>query len=312
VSAALFYCLLAGWGVPAQRTFFMLATVAAAAWLRVGTRPTSTLALAALVVCLLDPWAVIAPGFWLSFGAVAAILMVVSGRGGTGRRGWQARLREAGRVQVAVTLALLPLTAALFQQIAVVSIIANVVAIPLVSLLITPLTLLGGLFVLLPEPFASLAVPCLSLAHALLAALHAFLGVLTVPAWASVALPAPPWWALMLALAGVAWLLAPPGLPLSWAGVVWLLPMLLWPPQRPGPGELWVTALDLGQGTAVLVETESHAWLYDTGPRYSDAADAGGRIVLPYLRWRGINALDLMVVLHLDSDHSGGAASILA
>jgi competence protein ComEC len=137
VIAALGYCLLAGWGVPAQRTFFMLGTVAAALWLRLGTRPLTTLALAAVVVCLLDPWAVIAPGFWLSFGAVAAIMFTVGGRPRPRERRWRARLAEAGRIQVAVTLALAPLTVVLFQQIALVSILANVVAIPLVSLLVT-------------------------------------------------------------------------------------------------------------------------------------------------------------------------------
>jgi competence protein ComEC len=145
----------------------------------------------------------------------------------------------------------------------------------------------------------------------LLVALHAFLTVLAAPSWASLALPAPPVWALALALAGVAWLLAPPGWPLRWAGATWLLPMLLWPAARPAAGDLWVTALDVGQGMAVLVESKSHALLYDTGPRFSGSADAGGRIVLPYLRWRGIEALDLLVVSHLDSDHSGGARSVL-
>ena len=311
VMAALGYCLLAGWGVPAQRTFFMLFTVAAAAWLRVGTRPLSTLALAVAAVCLLDPWAVIAPGFWLSFGAVAAIMFTVAGRLGVRDRGWRARLREAARVQVAVTLALLPLTAALFQQISLVSIAANAVAIPVVSLLVTPLALIAGLFVVLPDPLAALAGPCLAIAHTLLVALHAFVSALALPSWASLPLAAPPWWTLALALAGVAWLLAPPGWPLRWAGAVWLLPMLLWPPARPGDGELWVTALDVGQGSAVLVESKTHTLLYDTGPRFSGAADAGGRIVAPYLRWRGIEAIDLLVVSHLDSDHSGGAASIL-
>jgi competence protein ComEC len=180
-----------------------------------------------------------------------------------------------------------------------------------VSLLVTPLALVAGLLVALPDPLASLAVPCLALGHALLLALHAFLTVLAAPTWASLPLPAQPWWALALALAGVAWLLAPPGWPLRWAAAVWLLPMLLWPAARPGDGELWVTALDVGQGTAVLVESSSYTLLYDTGPRFSGAADAGGRIVLPYLRWRGIDAIDLLVVSHLDSDHSGGAASIL-
>jgi competence protein ComEC len=212
---------------------------------------------------------------------------------------------------VAVTLALLPLTEALFQQIAVLSIAANALAIPLVSLLVTPLALVAGLFVLLPNPLASLAVPCLAVAHSLLVALHAYLAVLTIPPWASLPLPAPPWWSLALALAGVAWLLAPPGWPLRWAGVAWLLPMLVWPAARPGDGELWVTALDVGQGTAVLVESAGHTLLYDTGPRFSGRADAGARIVLPYLRWRGIETIDLLVVSHLDADHSGGASSIL-
>ena len=311
VLVALAYCLLAGWGVPARRTFFMLLVVAAAAWLRVGTRPFSTLAVAAATVCLLDPWAVTAPGFWLSFGAVAAIMLTVVGRPNAPATTWPARLREAGRVQLAVTLALVPLTAALFQQISVVSIAANAVAIPLVSLVVTPLALLAGLLVSLPDMAAAAAAPVLSLANALLAALHAYLGVLTVPPWASVSLAAPPWWTLLLALAGVAWLLAPPGWPLRWTGTVWLLPLLLWPPERPAEGELWVTALDVGQGASVLVESRGFALLYDAGPRFSGSADAGGRIVLPYLRWRGIDALDLLVVSHLDSDHSGGAASIL-
>jgi competence protein ComEC len=311
VLAALGYCLLAGWGVPAQRTFFMLMTVAVAAWLRMAARPFATLSLAAAVVCLLDPWAVTAPGFWLSFGAVAAIMLTVTGRPGARERGWRARLREAGRVQAAVTLGLLPLTAALFQQISLVSIAANAVAIPLVSLVVTPLALIAGLLVTLPEPLSSLAAPCLALAHLLLSALHAFLTVVAAPAWASLSLPAPPWWAVTLALAGVAWLLAAPGWPLRWAGAAWLLPMLAWPAARPADGELWVTALDVGQGTAVLVESRTHALLYDTGPRFSGATDAGGRIVLPYLRWRGIEALDLLVVSHLDSDHSGGARSVL-
>jgi competence protein ComEC len=311
VVAALAYCLLAGWGVPAQRTFFMLLTVAAAMWLRAGARPATTLALAAAVVCLLDPWAVIAPGFWLSFGAVAAIFLTVSWRPGAVEPGWRARLREAGRVQLAVTLALLPLTAALFQQVSVVAIVANAVAIPVVSLAVTPLALVAGLAVMLPEPLASIAVPCLAVAHWLLVALHQFLSVLTIPAWASVPLPAVPWWTVALALAGVLWLLSPPGWPLRWVGTIWLAPMLIWPAPRPGDGELWVTALDVGQGSAILVEATERTLLYDSGPRYSSTADAGGRIVLPFLRWRGIGAIDLMVVSHLDSDHSGGAASIL-
>jgi competence protein ComEC len=129
--------------------------------------------------------------------------------------------------------------------------------------------------------------------------------------WASLAIAAPPWWSVGLAVPAVFWLLAPPGWPLRWTALVWLMPMFVWPPARPAPGELWVTAIDIGQGMSLLVESVDNALLYDTGPRYSAEADAGARVIAPYLRWRGIERLDLLVVSHLDSDHSGGTASLL-
>jgi competence protein ComEC len=309
MTAALGYCLLAGWGVPAQRTFFMLTVVAAALLLRLPMTPSVTLALAAALVTLIDPWASAAPGFWLSFGAVAAILLAM--RGQRAPQGWRQRLWVAAQVQLAVTIALVPLTIALFQQVSVVSPLANAVAIPVVSLVVTPLSLLGGLFVLLPAPFDSIAVPCLAIGHALFGALAAALQWAAGFPWAAVALPAPPPWALIFALAGVLWLLTPRGWPQRWLGAVWLLPLVLWPGPRPGNDEIWVTALDVGQGSAVLLETRTAAVLYDTGPRYTAQADAGGRVILPYLRWRGLQSLDLLVVSHLDSDHSGGTASVL-
>lgn len=312
VAAALAYCLLAGWGVPAQRTFFMLSTVAVALVARRGLGPATTLAAAAAVVCALDPWAVIAPGFWLSFGAVAAIFLVMHGRAALRvEQGWGTRSVEAARMQLAVTLALVPLTIVLFRQVSVVSPLANAVAIPVVSLAVTPLALIGAAVVLLPEPLASFAVPSFALAHWLFDMLAAALRALVALPWASVPIAAPPTWALLLAVGGVSWLLAPPGWPLRWVGAIWLLPLFAWPAPRPGEGELWVTALDVGQGMAVLVETRDAVLLYDTGPRYTTAADAGERVILPYLRWRGIGRLDALVVSHLDSDHSGGAPSIL-
>lgn len=309
VLAAWTYCMLAGWGIPAQRTFFMLATVALATLVRLGTRRILTLALAAAVVTLLDPWAVLAAGFWLSFGAVAAIFLAVGGRPRLAA-GWAGRLREAARLQLAVTIALVPMTAALFQQVALVSPLANAVAIPIVSLLVTPLALFASLLVALPEPFPLAGGALLAVANALLAWLVELLRwSLQWPA-ASIALAAPPAWATVLAVVASAWLLAPPGWPARWAGTVWLLPLFAWPPQRPGPGEVWVTALDVGQGMAVVVETAEHVLVYDTGPRYSPQADAGSRILVPYLRSRGVDRIDLLVVSHLDSDHSGGARAL--
>jgi competence protein ComEC len=308
--AAWAYCLLAGWGVPAQRTFFMLATVAMAMLVRSGTRPAITLALAAAAVTLIDPWAVLAAGFWLSFGAVAAIFFSVHGRPTSRRPGWAARLHEAARVQLVVTIALVPLTVVLFQQVSVVSPLTNAVAIPLVSLLITPLSLAGACLVTLPEPVGSLAVAPLALAHLLMALLADLLTWSLQWRAASIALASPAPWIAALAMLGAAWLLAPPGWPMRWAGAVWLMPLFLWPAERPRAGDLWVTALDVGQGSALVVEAPGYVLLYDSGPRYSPQADAGSRVVLPYLRTRGIARIDVLVLSHLDSDHSGGAGSL--
>jgi competence protein ComEC len=309
--AALLYALLAGWGIPAQRTVLMLATVAAAWIVRARVTPGTSLLLAAFVVCLFDPWAVTSAGFWLSFGAVASIVWVVHGRPSHGASGRGSALATAVRVQLAVSLALIPATAVLFQQISLVSPLADAVAIPVVSWIVTPLALVGAAFAALPAPLQGLAPPVLAIANGVFSTLALLLQALSLPAWATFAVPAPPIVLGLLATAGVAWLMAPPGWPARGLGAVALLPLLVWPGERPSEGELWVTALDVGQGSAIVVETRDRVWLYDAGPRYSSDADAGERVVLPYLRRRGIEALDGMVVSHLDQDHSGGAAAVL-
>jgi competence protein ComEC len=304
LTAAVLYALLAGWGVPAQRTVLMLATVATA-WLagsRIG--PGTALALAAALVCLIDPWAVMAPGFWLSFGAVAAIVWVVQGRPRVVTRG--GLLATAVRVQLAVTLALVPASVVLFHQLSLVSPLANAIAIPVISWVVTPMALTGA------------ALPLEFLAQPMFAAADVLLGVLArVLAWmaslpgATLPIANPPSVLIALAAVGVAWLLAPPGWPARAVGLAAVLPIFVWPAARPAGGELWITALDVGQGSALLVESSDRRWLYDAGPRYSNESDAGERVLLPYLRFRGIDRLDGLIVSHLDGDHSGGAASVL-
>ena len=311
LSAALLYALLAGWGVPAQRTVVMLATVGVA-WIfhaRIGA--ATSLALAAALVCMIDPWAVLASGFWLSFGAVAAIVWVVQGRPRASASTWLDFLHAAARVQIAVTLALIPATVLLFHQLSIVSPLVNAVAIPLVSWVVTPLALIGAAFAVLPAPFSLVAEPMLSAANAFFAVLATVLQWAASFSWATLPVATPPLLLIALAGIGVIWLLAPPGWPLRAIGAVALLPMFVWPALRAGADEVWVTALDVGQGSALLIETDQRAWLYDAGPRYSSDSDAGERVILPYLRHRGIGRLDGMIVSHLDNDHSGGAASVM-
>ena len=310
-TVALAYCLIAGMGVPAQRTLVMLAVVALALWLERPVAAARVLCLALFLVVLLDPWAVLAAGFWLSFGAVGLIFYVVAGRiAARPAPGLRVRLLTsllaAGRVQWAMTLGLVPLTLLLFHQVSLVSPFANAVAIPLVSFVVTPLAMVGALLPGLPGDLL------LQAAHAVMAALAGLLGWCAALPWAIWPAPVAPLWATVLGLAGVAWALAPPGWPARLLGVLALLPALFWPHQRPVPGHLRVTVLDVGQGSAVLLETSAHRYLYDTGPSYSPESDAGSRVVLPYLRARGIGALDGLIVSHRDSDHSGGALSILA
>lgn len=296
--AALAYALLAGFEVPAQRTLYMLSVVALALWSGRNYGASRTLLCALLVVLVLDPWAVLATGFWLSFGAVAVLFWIGSARIGE-TRGWRAGLARWGVAQWAVTIGSVPLLLFFFQQFSLVSPLANALAIPFVSFVVTPLALV---FAVLPWS------PLLQLDHWLLAQLMKILEWLAAyPVWQQAA---PPLWASLLALTGVAWLLLPRGFPSRWIGVFPLLPALLWTAPRPASGEAWVDVLDVGQGSAVLVRTAEHTLLYDAGPLYSAQSDAGQRVVVPYLRATGVRRLDALVVSHRDKDHSGGVAAV--
>ena len=301
---ALLYVLLAGSGVPAQRTFYMLAAVAAALWFGRLVALSHVLCLALAVVVLIDPWAVLGAGFWLSFGAVAVILYANLGRVQC-ETGWRRTLGMAIRTQYAVTVGLVPLAMLLFAQVSLASPFANAVAIPVVSLFVTPLALLGAL---LPAPLAGWV---LGLAHLAIELLAIGLTWLAASPLAVMHAPAPQPWIFVLALLGTAWMLAPRGWPQRWAGLAAWAPMLTQLPGAPAAGTFSVTAFDVGQGMALLVETERHRLLYDAGPQYGPGADAGGRILLPYLRGRGIGALDALVVSHSDVDHAGGARTLL-
>jgi competence protein ComEC len=296
--AALSYAALAGFAVPAQRTVYMLCVVAAALWLKQLTAARTILTLALLVVTVLDPWAVMAPGFWLSFGAVAVILYVCVGpvRPPHWLIAWL-------RTQWAVTLGLVPLLLAMFQQVSLISPIANALAIPIVSLVVVPLALIGTVL-----PFDAV----LALDHALVVWLMAALTELAdLPAsvWQQ---HAPPLWAVVGALCGAAYMLLPRGWPGRWIGIAGFLPLFLAIPEGPANGAVRLAILDVGQGLAVVVRTREHALIYDAGPRYSADVDSGNRIVVPYLRATGIRYLDGVIVTHADNDHSGGAASVLS
>lgn len=297
---ALAYALLSGFEVPAQRTVYMVASVAIALWLNRNFSLGQILGIALLGVLIPDPWSILSPGFWLSFGAVALILYVTAYRLKPSH--W---LVEYGKVQWAMTIGLIPMLLALFQQVSLVSPIANAFAIPLVSLVVVPLTLLGAVL----PPYFSVAP--LWLAHTVMAwtmALLEWLNSLPQAVWTQ---HAPPAWSIAAGMLGVLVILLPRGFPSRWLGFVLMLPMFLNAPPAPADDSLRLIIFDVGQGLAVAAQTRHHALLYDAGPDFSGGADSGNRILIPSLRALGISKLDGLILTHDDTDHTGGAASVM-
>ncbi|QWE05511.1 DNA internalization-related competence protein ComEC/Rec2 [Polynucleobacter sp. JS-JIR-II-50] len=323
---AFIYAWLAGFQIPAQRTMYMVGVVAFALWTGRNPRSFDIWWWALAFVLLIDPMAPYTPGFWLSFGAVAAILYAMGDSSGllgipTGREleaHWMHRmgqaLREACRVQAVVTLALLPLTLYWFYQVSIVSPLANAFAIPLVSYIVTPLAITGAL---LPEFIGRwLLLP----AHSSMEYLALILEWMASWSWSVAWSKQPEWWVLVIAGCGIVYAIRPGPIGETWKGrllgVFLSIPLFFWPTQLFGDGylaqgEFRASIFDIGQGTAVLLETANRRLLYDTGPIQGKKDDAGQRVILPYLRGKGIHHIDRMVISHSDSDHIGGAATLL-
>ncbi|MEJ8851951.1 DNA internalization-related competence protein ComEC/Rec2 [Variovorax rhizosphaerae] len=300
VLLAALYALFSGWGVPSQRTVSMLATLALLRFTgRRWPAPNLWLCTCAVVVAL-DPWALTQAGFWLSFVAVGVLFATDPGESPAGRTSFVVRLLRMLREQWAVTLALAPLTLLLFQQVSLVGLLANTFAIPWVTLVVTPLAMLG------------VAIPPLwDVAAWAVQGLGAFLQWLAGWPLATVSTGAPPAWLALCGVAGGVLLAMRLPLAMRVLGLPLLLSALLWQPARPATGEFDLLAADVGQGNAVLVRTAHHALLYDTGPRYSLESDAGLRVLVPLLRALDVR-LDTVVLSHRDADHTGGAPAVLA
>lgn len=294
------YGWIAGLEVPARRACLMLTMVML--WRLRFRRQGFWLPLlsALLLVLLVDPLASLAPGFWLSFAAVALLILGFAGRLGHWPW-WRAWLRA----QWLMALGLIPLLLALGLPLSPSGALSNLLAVPCVELLVVPLALLGSLLLLLPPLGEWLLWLAGGVLDCLFRLLESIAGL--APAWQPIA---PPAWAIALALGGVLLCLAPAGIPLRPLGLALLLP-LFWPHGAvPAEGYAEVRVLDVGQGLAVLIRTRQHAWLYDAGARHGDF-DLGELAVLPTLRGLGVRRLDGLLISHADNDHAGGARAVV-
>ncbi len=293
--AAIGYALLAGFNIPAQRTAVMVTVAAMASLTGLRAQRWGVISLTLLVVLVMDPIAPLAPGFWLSFFAVAILF-------GLGDR--KTALGSATAAQAAITVGIAPLTIAFFQQVSVVGPLANALAIPVVTFLVTPLAMVGAVTSFFGLEFL------LVWGHWVFDRLFVFLLWCADWDWASLAWHAPPLWASLLAGAGVLVALNE-SLP-RWRHLAWLglIALLVGGEAAPRTGEVVATFLDVGQGSAVILRTAHHALVYDTGPSMGQAT-AADRIVIPQLHAMGIRRLQGLVVSHGDDDHASGLGSLV-
>lgn len=298
---ALFYALLAGMSIPTQRALVMVTTVMVALLFRRTAFPAQLLALSLLAVLVFDPLSVLNAGFWLSFTAVALILLTCRGRFPTAKRSWI-------WIHVWLALGLMPLLLLFFGEFSLIAPLANLIAVPVVSLLVVPLILLTML--LLPLSHMLAGIP-LWLADKLLHYLWlwlSWLAELPVVDWQVHYLPD-----VTLLMMAALWtlLLLPRGIPGRWLSLMALLPLFFYLPNRPDHGRLFFTLLDVGQGLSAVIQTQQHTLVFDTGPRYSERFNTGSSVVAPYLLSQGITSIDTLIVSHGDNDHQGGVDGLI-
>lgn len=297
------YSLLAGMSVPTERTLIMLSVYFGAILLRRHADVWHSFGLALLLVLLLDPFAPLAIGLWLSFGAVAVILLNISGRLGAERM-----LPQYLRLQWIVTLGLAPPLLCVFGRLSLIAPLVNLAAIPAFTWVAVPTALIGTLLSLVYAPWGAWM---LALSAQTLSWIYAALSGSAQLPWVVWYFAQPPWWSALLLTAGVLLSIAPIVWPLRFAGWLLCLPALCGQPSRLASGSVSLTMLDVGQGLSIVVRTREHVLVYDTGPAFRNGRDVGELVVLPYLHAMGIRSLDLLVLSHGDEDHVGGAKSIL-
>ena len=300
---ALIYAALAGWGVSTQRAVLMMAVVVCTLALNRTVHPARVWTLALAFVFVVDPLAPLGAGTWFSFLAVAVLLMMFVPR--TGRVSWW---KTALLAQAGVMVTMLSLSIHWFQYFSPIGLLANLGAIPWVSLVVVPLTLSGVALLPVSMAFADVLLNLAGHASLVLFTYLEFLAGLQGPI---PILPAPGLLTVLLATLGGLLLVLPGGFPGRWVGLFLLLPLFLPTGSRKERGSLLIEALDAGQGMAVLLSTENHTLLYDSGPGDGRNQNLVGSVILPAVANLGREAPERIIISHGDLDHAGGLSALL-
>lgn len=332
--AAGLYAMLAGFTIPTQRALVMLVVAMMHIVVKRVPMPAGkTIALALILVLLLDPLAVLSQGFWLSFLAVSVIIFLTHAVSTvTTKQASQAAdtaiietaaipysaahlrlfnklkslrfpVRQFVRIQWALTIVLFPVVLYFYQSSSLVSPLANFIAIPVMSLVVVPLMFIATALLFVNATLAGIVFKVIGFIFAFL---WQFLETLASWDVAILANSITSPWLLVPAYPAIVLLLMIRGTPMRWLAVVLLMPAVFSAGESLKHGEARVTVLDVGQGLAVVVETRQHTLVFDTGAKYSKNFDMGKAVIVPFLRHSGIARIDTLIVSHADNDHIGG------
>jgi len=342
---ALLYALIAGLSIPTQRAIIMLFVLSVMMLIRRNHRPLDSLGFAIVLVLLVDPLAVLSVGFWFSFSAVAVIFISInSGAAGVQQQHepYQSRwlnillnlksqvmrvLKQWIRLQLLISVFLLPLSLFMFQQVSLVSPLANLLLIPYVSFLVVPVVLLAIVFSLVSQAAAAVLF---NLAAGLLEIIWPMLSSLALQPYAL--LVQGDFDVIKLLLVTFAMLLIYFSKQLSCfivnqpfikfkkktvissvriVAILSFIPLFFSKNPVLNSADYQLVVLDVGQGSAAVIQTQNHVLVFDAGARFSDRLDLGRSVVIPYLRTQNIRTLDRLIISHGDADHIGGAQAIL-
>lgn len=301
---AITYSALAGFSIPTERATIMIGIFMLSLLLQRNIPAGHSLLIALLIIILLNPLAGLSSGFWLSFAAVFIITYSL-----------ESRIVKPGKygryfkLQLSLTLGLIPLTLLFFCEAPIVSFLANIITIPAMGFIIIPLSFTGSLFLLFAP---SIGHGLLLISTKILSIIWQWLSYLSTLPLASFHHNIFNNWILFSSLISMLLFLSPRYLPCRSIFIVWLIPLIFYLP--PGPtasSEIWFTLLDVGQGLASVIRTKNHVMVYDTGLKLKDGSDSGETIIEPFLRNIGVKKIDMLIISHNDEDHSGGAQYLL-
>jgi len=301
--AATAYAALAGFSLPTTRALIMLAVIVMALLFRRGVNLLNSIAIALSLILVFDPLSVGSASLWLS---ISALLVIALGQYLMQNQGsW---IKQLLVIQLLFSVLFIPLTMLLFQQASAAVFLANLIAIPVVSFILLPLVLVASVIAITE---LSISAWLFQFADLIMSVLFGYLHLLLESGLGIFRNSGVPHLLLFCAAAGLLLLLLPVNPNLRRAAIMLIVLPVMWQPASFKPGEYQLTVLDVGMGTSIVVETETHNLIFDFGPGNNRGFSAGDWVIRPYLQHRGIEKVDLMIISHVDRDHSGGFVSFL-